>query len=287
MAKSSVPKIELAHSTATHRLALQGGKAYLFVGQPDVPVFNLQTETWSTMRTTMSRGTSWARVFPGYQFEAYACVVSGNTIYYFGGVDGSKRLGRNAIVALDLTTLQWEVVSGKVEANNDPTFPGIREYPIMWTYQEKLWITLVNANRQAEWYHRTGERTWNKEASIDHTYQDLWSYDLKKKQWLDERCSGNLPCMRSEVACTFNKSWNRVVIHGGYCASLLFNASPAWEGSTGYTYFGDTFAWNPETKRWSQVITRGFPTYRAAADLFTDEQTGRTYFFGGCKSNLM
>ncbi|KAG8962393.1 hypothetical protein FRC00_009686 [Tulasnella sp. 408] len=193
------PKVELARDTDTHRLALQGDKAYFFVGQPDVHVFNLQTVTWSTMRTTMRRGTSWARVFPGNRFEAYACAVYGNTIYYFGGVDGSNRLGRNAVVALALTTLQWEVASGKVEANNDPTLPGIREYPVMWADQGKLWVAFGNANRQAEWYHRTGEQTLNKEAPINRTYRDLWSYDLKKKQWLDES--------RDTAAQTFNDLW--------------------------------------------------------------------------------
>ncbi|KAG9047731.1 hypothetical protein FS837_001628 [Tulasnella sp. UAMH 9824] len=272
------PEINFVHSRDTLQLALHEDKAYLFIGEPNVHVFNLRNETWSTVRTTMKRGTPWTTVFPGNRLESYACVVSGNTIYYFGGSDGTNRLGRNAIVALDLTTLRWELVSGKVEVNDDPTLPGVREYPVMWMDQGKLWITLGNANRQAEWL-RSGEE--NVGAPIDHSYQDLWSYDLKTKQWVDERSSGNPPCLRTEVEYTFNISWNRVIVHGGYCASLGFTGSSTWEGGTGFTYFGDTFAWNPETKRWSQVITRGFPTYRAAANLFTDEQTGRTYLFGG------
>ncbi|KIO26387.1 hypothetical protein M407DRAFT_201689 [Tulasnella calospora MUT 4182] len=275
--KVPYPEIDFVYTRDTHRLALHGDKAYLFLGQPNVHVFNLRTETWSTIRTTM-RGVRWATIFPGNRLESYACVVSGNTIYYFGGTDGTNRLGRNAIVALDLTTLQWELVSGKVEVNDDPTLPGVREHPVMWMDQGKLWITLGNANRQAEWL-RSGDE--NGGAPIDHSYQDLWSYDLQTKQWVDERCSGNPPCLRTEVEYAFNKSWNRVIVHGGYCASLAFSGSSTWEGGTGFTYFGDTFAWNPETKRWSQVITRGFPTYRAAADLFTDEQTGRAYLFGG------
>ncbi|KAG8952144.1 hypothetical protein FRC04_005144 [Tulasnella sp. 424] len=272
------PKLELRYTRGSFRLALHMDKAYLFVGQPGVLVFDLQTETWSTIRTTMRGGTPWAKAFPGHMLESYACGVSGSTIYYFGGSDGDNRLGRNTLVALDLTTRQWEVVSGKVELNDDPTLPGLRELPALWIDGGKVWVTLGNANRQAEWLRSGPEAAQN-----DHTYQDLWSYDLKTKVWVNERYSGNSPCMRTEVAYTFNRSWNRAIVHGGYCASLVFSEGSSSTG-TGYSYFGDTFTWNPETKRWSQVIARGFPTYRAAADLFTDEHTRRTYLFGGYTS---
>ncbi|KAG8989145.1 hypothetical protein FRB90_002379 [Tulasnella sp. 427] len=273
------PEIDFRYSRDSRRFAVYGDKAYLFIGQPGVLVLDLKTETWSTIRTTARRGLSWAQVFPGNKYDAYACAIHGTTIYYFGGNDADSRIGRNALVTLDLKTMQWDLLCGKVELNDDPKYPGVREHPVLWIAQEKIWVTLGNANRQAEWL-RSG--TDNHGAADDHTYQDLWSFDLKAKVWTDERFSGNYPCMRTEVACTFNKTWNRAVIHGGYCASLVFggSTSSASEG-TGFTYFGDTFAWNPETNSWSQVITRGFPTYRAAADLFTDEETGRTYLFGG------
>ena len=54
-----------------------------------------------------------------------------------------------------------------------------------------------------------------------------------------------------------------------------------------FTYFGDTYIYcpsslgSPEKPKFRQVITRGFPTYRAGAHLFTDPTTGRIYLFGG------
>lgn len=279
--KVPYPEIKFSSSRrGSHLLALHEDKAYLFLGRPSVHVLNLITETWSTIGTTTRRGIPWTEVFPGNRFEGYACVAFGNSIYYFGGTDGSNRLGRNALVALDLATHQWDVLSGEVALNKDPTLPGGREDLGMWIDRGKLWIALGGASRLSEWLKSGDEGAG---APMDYSYQDLWSYDLSTKEWVEERSGGNPPWARTEVACTFNRFWNRAIVHGGYSCSLgLDKTLGAIEGA----YFGDTFAWNPEAKRWSQVITREFPTYRAGADLFTDEQTGRTYLFGGCKFNL-
>jgi hypothetical protein len=57
-----------------------------------------------------------------------------------------------------------------------------------------------------------------------------------------------------------------------------------------FSYFGDTFIYCPSTSsstggttepKWKQVLTRGFPTYRAQSQLLSDPATGKTYLFGG------
>lgn len=51
-----------------------------------------------------------------------------------------------------------------------------------------------------------------------------------------------------------------------------------------FTYYADTFIYTPDetgARRWKHVLTRGYPTYRAQAVLFSDPATGRTFLFGG------
>jgi hypothetical protein len=38
---------------------------------------------------------------------------------------------------------------------------------------------------------------------------------------------------------------------------------------------------DPSTFSWKQVLTRGFPTYRAEGQILSDPQTGKTFLFGG------
>ena len=53
-----------------------------------------------------------------------------------------------------------------------------------------------------------------------------------------------------------------------------------------YSYYADTFICSPSPDPqsegiWKQVLTRGFPTYRAQAQLVSDPDTGKIFLFGG------
>ena len=48
-----------------------------------------------------------------------------------------------------------------------------------------------------------------------------------------------------------------------------------------YSYYADTFIWTPSTSIWKQVLTRGFPTYRAQSQLICDTKTGKILLLGG------
>lgn len=50
-----------------------------------------------------------------------------------------------------------------------------------------------------------------------------------------------------------------------------------------FTYYADTFLYDPFSSPpiWKQVLTRGYPTYRAQPKLFTDQESGRVFLFGG------
>lgn len=69
---------------------------------------------------------------------------------------------------------------------------------------------------------------------------------------------------------------------GGYSAT-----SPTYyvekSKTFAFSYYADTFIFDSSapSPKWKQVLTRGFPTYRAQAQLLSDPSNGKTYLFGG------
>ena len=53
------------------------------------------------------------------------------------------------------------------------------------------------------------------------------------------------------------------------------------QGMKPFSYYADTFIYNHATSSWRQVLTRGFPTYRAQSHLLADPDTGKTFLVGG------
>ena len=53
-----------------------------------------------------------------------------------------------------------------------------------------------------------------------------------------------------------------------------------------FSYYADTFIYDDGSTSgsppvWKHVVTSGFPSYRAQAEMFTDPDTGKIYLFGG------
>lgn len=253
-------------------------KAYLFQGSSTISVFDLETETWSQVATRTADGAPWKNYCPGKDLIRYVAEIHGNNLYVFGGAEDMLDISRNLLMALDLTTMKWRILSGTVRPEEGLKLPGLRQHAASWSCGGKFYVTLGSANRSGALVEKKPHA-----ADTDFNYRDLWSYDIASNTWTEEKYAGNSPCLRTEVGYTFNEAWNRAIVFGGYCPSMsLFEDGQEMT----FSYFGDTFAWNPETRRWAQVITRGFPTYRALADMISDPETGRTFLFGGCKSSL-
>lgn len=96
--------------------------------------------------------------------------------------------------------------------------------------------------------------------------------------------SSSIPLMFDGLMCGQNRKLDKVVAYGGYNASLPYD-SPTGKRFF-FSYFADTFIYDPNpadesSPVWKQVVTRGFPTYRAQCALFSDPETGKVYMFGG------
>ncbi|KIK52660.1 hypothetical protein GYMLUDRAFT_179913 [Collybiopsis luxurians FD-317 M1] len=267
-------------------------KVYLFVGTQNLHVFDLVTEQWSTLKTTMQRGQTWPYSVDG-ALTASASALLDDKLYIFGGEDGGDPLGQNIFMALDLTTAKWTHVSG-TSANIPKSFePNLRTLPCMWAspLHRKIYLLYGSANRtQARLQHKPGS------GEYDYTYEDFWSWDVDapsssssssgiQSRWTRERLRGNFPSPRTEAASVYWDATGRAVVYGGYHGSLptielnvsIGNQQPMYD----FTFFGDTFVHDPETNVWQHVLVRGFPSYRAMATIASDPDTGKVYLFGG------
>ncbi|RDB24340.1 hypothetical protein Hypma_008408 [Hypsizygus marmoreus] len=130
----------------------------------------------------------------------------------------------------------------------------------------------------------------------------MWSWDIQAEKWRRERLAGNPPCPRTEIACTYNETLDKVFVFSGYnpCLPTFFIAK---RQRFNYSYFADTFMYQPpnpespphsaplaspalqdrdrQAPKWKEVLTRGFPTYRCQAELLSDPVTGKTFLIGG------
>jgi hypothetical protein len=90
-----------------------------------------------------------------------------------------------------------------------------------------------------------------------------------------------------------NPKLNKTVVWGGYHPDQPTEVMDT-AISFSFSYFADTFIYDgpptntntPTARRsWKQVLTKGFPTYRAQSQLLVDPGNGRTYLFGGFTNN--
>ncbi|KAI0039600.1 hypothetical protein FA95DRAFT_1591490 [Auriscalpium vulgare] len=258
-------------------------KAYLYTGRLVLDVFDLQSQTWSELTTTWASPDRTLWPFSRSEHFEYSMILVQGTLYVFGGTLRHCVLGCDLLMALDLKTRRWHKLSGDpASPTPDPLSPGPRRNAAMWVdgQKKKIWIMFGEADRQsARQSHQANG------AQLGYGYDDCWTWDIAGKFWQRERVAGNPPCARSEMGNTFNTKLNMAVVFGGYSPN-----QPTWypAGNTffPFTYHGDTFIYDATpadgtAPKWKLVISKGFPTYRAQAALFSDPDTGKTFLFGG------
>lgn len=264
------------------------GQAYLFDGSKRLWQLDCESETWRMIDTAF-HGT-WP--YPKHRLSQFCTAIVDGTLYIFSGDDAVTRLGCNVFMSLPLPAPGvvpmrekpvWTHLGGTSANVPCVRTPNLRTLATMWAVpaQRRLYVLGGNANRAAA--HQKRLPGGNAE---DFTYEDFWSFDCVGRTWTRERWRGSYPSPRTEMAGAWNGklgAGGRGIVYGGYNASLQ-SAMPmdnGQDGVCGFTFFGDSFLFDPETKLWEHVIAKGFPSYRAQASMAVDEDTGFTYLYGG------
>ncbi|KAI0082393.1 hypothetical protein K474DRAFT_1655154 [Panus rudis PR-1116 ss-1] len=271
-------------------MCVWNNKAYIYNGSPVVDYFDLVGERWSSIRTTYHKDLHGPKgPFPGEDLVDYSMEIFDGKMYVFGGTYTDCEVGCNTLICLDLATHVWRRLSGYPGPKLTPewTCPGPRRHVAMWLDKrvegaERLYLLFGEADRRTA---SNAGQTYG--AMFGYMYDDFWSWDIHGETWRRERLEGNPPCPRSEMGCTFNEKLGVAVIFGGYSSTLPAHF-PELDKHCAFSYFGDTFIYvppdptNPDSRpKFQQVITRGFPTYRAQAHMFTDPSNGKMYLFAG------
>ncbi|KAJ3509875.1 hypothetical protein NLJ89_g4987 [Agrocybe chaxingu] len=289
-------------SLMTFRMVVDSNDtAYYFTGCLDLSTYNIKTRKWGTFRTRSD--PSWAyphkQMHDQWQDSVVHCV--NDKIYVFGGTTGASRLGTNLLLQLDLSTRVWRKLSGELFPKEPSLFcPGPRINASSWVSkeQDKIFIMYGDANRMSA--KLSGQEPG---ATTTYAYDDLWSWDIREERWTRGKIVGNAPSPRTEMAAVYNPILDKVFTFGGYSPAVPTVHVGNNNELFGYSYYADTFIcdFRPENAfvdkqksaaggsispdhfpaSWRQVLTRGFPTYRAQAHLLVDDQTGKTYLFSG------
>ncbi|KIJ53308.1 hypothetical protein M422DRAFT_155475 [Sphaerobolus stellatus SS14] len=269
------PLPELLSGTFTGwPMVVHEDKAYLFNGTPQLDVFDLKKERWDYLQVEFLGTGKWAS-FEG--ISDFLMQVANGKIYLFGGTIEESPLGCNLLVEFDLAKKTCKVLSGTVNPEENDHLPGPRRSCSGWVDKEQknLYIMCGEANRQGAWISGKPHG-----AKSSWAYDDLWSWNFESKKWTKENILGNPPCARSEMGSTYNSKLDKFITFGGYSPGLYTHYTIPNQ-LFDYAYLADTFLYDPSTSRWKQILTRGFPTYRAQAHLISDPDTGKIYLFGG------
>ncbi|KAL0961429.1 hypothetical protein HGRIS_006375 [Hohenbuehelia grisea] len=196
-------------------------KAYLFTGRPNVDVFDLVTQQWSSFRTSYTPTSNDRRhggiegrwMYPGSQLTDSTQQIVDGKLYVFGGTHGTTNIGCNLFMVLDLQTRQWTRLSGTPMAlKPDLSSPGPRKTPSSWVDATNNKIYVFSGECA-----RNGAHLQNEPHGADdgYAFADLWCWYIKEGHWKRERMVGNIPCPRSEVAFTWNPKLGKAIVWGG------------------------------------------------------------------------
>ncbi|KAJ7785074.1 hypothetical protein DFH07DRAFT_907713 [Mycena maculata] len=289
-------------------IRVHNDKALLFTGRPTLDVFDLVQETWTTFKTTYSptaedkkAGVQDGWPYPSHKCSDHSMLIVHDKLYLFGGSHGTTAIGCNLFMELDLTTRRWRRLTGYVRApeHADYACPGPRKNAACWASPDKkrIFILFGHADREGASFHNELHG-----GSRAYCYEDMWSWSIAEETWRQERIAGNPPCSRTETAYVYNEKLQKTIFFGGYSPSLP-TFVPEQMLEFDFSYFADTFVYDMTTPaspalvaaappeptllapKWKQIMTHGFPTYRCQAQLACDQDSGRTYLFGGFSNN--
>ncbi|KAJ7131226.1 hypothetical protein C8R44DRAFT_613194 [Mycena epipterygia] len=176
----------------------------------------------------------------------------------------------------------WMRLSGTAEPKTASyAEPGPRRAVSSWVGKDQntIFVLYGDADREAAALEN------QMHGGTRYAHDNLWGWDIAAKAWTHRRLVGNIPSPRTEMSCAYNVALYKVLAFGGYAPAAPSHFVPAEKRLSIYSYYGDTFMYGTDTNTgapaWKHVLKRGFPMYRAQAQLAADPATGRTFLFGG------
>ncbi|KAJ7624551.1 hypothetical protein FB45DRAFT_1005464 [Roridomyces roridus] len=170
-----------------------------------------------------------------------------------------------------------QTLSGSAVPKPSAVSPGPRAECSSWVSkdQKKILFLFGAAGRNAAMQH--GQVHGH---LYSYGYGDMWGWDIGES-WTRERMIGNVPSPRGEMACVYHEALDKVILFGGYSPTV-----PTWFDEMNDTMTSSSSSTNPSPSpvSWRQVLTRGFPAYRAQSWLVIDSKTGKIYLFSGYKN---
>jgi hypothetical protein len=182
-----------------YSMVVDGDCAYLFTGRKDIDVFNLRTQTWSSVRTSFAGTNPWP--YSQENIVDYAMQSVGGKIYVFGGSHPLSPVGCTLLMELDIASWTWTRLSGTaLPTTASYAGPGPRRLACSWVGKDRntLFILYGVADRQA-----AGLAKQRHGAVNSYAHDDLWAWDIAAGSWTQRRLVGNTPAPRSEMACTY------------------------------------------------------------------------------------
>jgi hypothetical protein len=192
-----VPK-SLIDRLVGYSMVVHGNSAYHFSGRPQLQVFDLETRTWSTLRTSIEGAWPY---YPHHNLRDFAMHCIDGTIYVFGGSHAGSRVGCNLLLALDIVTCRWTRLSGiALPTTASYEGPGPRRLASSWIGKDRNTIFVLYGDAD-----RPAARLFGQShgASNGYAHDDFWSWDIRARSWERRRLLGNIPSPRTEMACTY------------------------------------------------------------------------------------
>ncbi|KIJ45375.1 hypothetical protein M422DRAFT_251147 [Sphaerobolus stellatus SS14] len=192
-------------------------------------------------------------------------IVDGK-MYEFGGFSIDYLLGNNLLLKLDLQTKTWRCLSGTVQLKPDPSCPGFPPAASSWVDHERRKIFFMGGEADIKLTKSDGKFLGN---HYSYVYSDL-----------------NPPGARTEMGWDYNPKLKRLIVFNGFSSNAPLQRSTRLKNIDNVcSYFTDTYIFDPAAFAWKHVFTRGFPTYRALGEMFSDPGVAKVFLFRGYTDN--
>ncbi|KAJ7644804.1 hypothetical protein FB45DRAFT_1116634 [Roridomyces roridus] len=226
-----LPQAVTGDLTGYQMVPHRDGRAFVFLGETVLAVFDTRRRRWSMMDTDFVPDPEMPK-WPYSRLLDYSAHCVGDRLYIFGGSHRGSCLGTDLLLELHIPSRKWRRLSGSAIPKPSASTPGPRFCTSSWVAkdQKRIFFLFGEADRNAALIHGQPHGYLH-----SYGYGDLWSWDIGKESWTRERMIGNVPSPRGEMACVYanfrsmanlclqHEALDKVIVFGGYSPN-----TPTW-----------------------------------------------------------